>query len=358
MTSSERVEKRRRVLAILDDEEIDTLVLRRPANVAWYSCGGRSHVLASLDVGVADVVVTRDSDEVVTAVNEVARLESEELTALDARFRVLEWSDDRDAALPSGARVGSDSPLAGVKDVRPAVEAARRALTPEELERYRALGRDAARAMTQAACALEPAQTELDAAAAVAGALHERGAEPVVLLVAGAERLPQHRHPFPTAAPIGRLVMLVACARRYGLIASITRLVSFGALPEAMREAHRRLLHVDSAFNAATVPGARVGEVFDVGVGAYAEHGFRADEWRQHHQGGPAGYEARDYLADGGSTPLVEVAQAFAWNPSVPSLKSEDTMIAHVAGPEILTVDPKWPTCAIGGLARPLVLER
>jgi hypothetical protein len=50
-----------------------------------------------------------------------------------------------------------------------------------------------------------------------------------------------------------------------------------------------------------------------------------ADEWRRHHQGGPTGYEPRDYLATAGSTAFVEERQAFAWNPSVPQLKCEDT---------------------------------
>ena len=359
MTTEEHAEKRRRALAILDAEDLDALVLRRPGNVAWYSGGGRSHILATPEVGVADVIVTRGGDEVVTAVNEAARLEVEELAGLPASVRVLSWAESRESALPAGPRVGTDSPLAGARDVAAAVEAARRALTPAELERYHALGRDTAEALTQAVHVLEPSRTEFAAAAAVAAALIERGADPIVLLVAGAERLPQHRHPLPTAALLGRLAMLVACARRHGLVASLTRLVAFGPLPRELREAHRRLLEVDAAFNAATVAGARVGDVFRAGIASYGAHGFAADEWLLHHQGGPTGYEARDYLADAGSAPLIEAGQAFAWNPSAHSLKSEDTVVARVAAPpEILTVDPEWPTVSVEGLARPLVLER
>ena len=61
-----------------------------------------------------------------------------------------------------------------------------------------------------------------------AQALVERGADAVVLLVAGQGRLPHHRHPLPTVEPLGRLAMVVVCARRQGLIASLTRFVSFG----------------------------------------------------------------------------------------------------------------------------------
>ena len=358
MSSSELTEKRRRLHALLDAHRLDAIVLRRPGNVAWYSCGGRSHILATPDVGVADIVVRRDGDEVVTAVNEAPRLEAEELAALDARFNVLPWEADREAALPAGPRVGSDSPLGESLDVSSAIEEARRALPPPEVDRYRALGRDAAEAMTEAARLLRPESTEYEAAAALARALVARETDPIVLLVAGEERLPHHRHPLPTSAPLGRLVMLVACARRHGLIANLTRFVAFGGLPDDLRERHERLLRVDVAFNLATVPGRPVGDAFRAGLAAYEAHGFGAGEWRLHHQGGLTGYEGRDYFATAGSAALVEEAQAFAWNPSVPSLKSEDTILARADSPEVLTVDPEWPAQEVDGMARPLVLER
>ena len=358
MTDTERAEKRRRVRALLDAEGLDALVLRQPGNVAWYSGGGRTHMLLTQEIGVAAVVSTRDGDEVVTAVNEAPRLEAEELASLGAELRVLPWNADLAAALPRGERVGSDGGLTGTRDVSAAVEAARRALTPAEVARYEELGRDTAEALTLAARALEPAQTEFAAAARVAAALLERGADPIVLLVAGEERLPRHRHPLPTRAQLCRLVMVVVCARRHGLIANATRFVSFGGLTPELRDAYDRLLLVDVAFNSATLPGTRVGAAFGRGAAAYAEHGFDPEEWRLHHQGGPTGYAARDYVADADSAPAVEAGQAFAWNPSVPSLKSEDTIVATSDGPQILTVDREWPTVDVGGLARPLVLER
>lgn len=356
--NSEIAEKRRRLLELMGRERLDAIVLRRPANVAWYSGGGRTHILATPEIGVADVVVTREGHEVVAPVNEARRLEREELAALEARFTVIPWADDRERALPRAGRVGADAPVSGALDIGEAVAEARRTLTDAELARYRLLGRDAAECMTAACERIVPGAVELDAAAELASALHERGIDPVVLLVAGEERLPLHRHPLPTDRPLGRLAMLVACARRGGLIANLTRFVSFGPLPADVFDAHRRLLHVEAGFIRATVPGRAVGEVFAEGVAAYAGQGFAPDEWRLHHQGGPAGYEPRDYLATSESSAKVLDGQAFAWNPSVPGLKSEDTFVAGAAGPELLTVDAAWPTALVAGIARPLVLER
>ena len=350
--------KRRRLRGVLDSEGLDAIVLRRPGNVAWYSGGGRTHVVAVQETGVASVVVTRDGDEVVVPVNEAARLEREELAALEARFRVIGWDADVETQLPRGARVGSDVPAEGRKDVAGALEEARRALTPAELDRYRSVGRDAAEALTETLLALEPGQSEYTAAAAAARACGVRALDPIVLLVAGASRLPSHRHPLPTAEPLGQIAMVVVCARRGGLIASLTRFVSFGPLQPELRDSQERLLLVDAAFNGATRVGARVGDVFAAGARGYAEHGFGAHEWRLHHQGGPTGYEPRDYLATAASEPRVQDRQAFAWNPSVPSLKCEDTVVATGGEPEILTFDSRWPSATVDGLVRPLVLER
>jgi Xaa-Pro aminopeptidase len=352
--------KRDRVAALLERRDLDALVLRRPGNVAWFSGGGRTHILATPETGVAALVVTRGGCEVVTAVNEAPRLRTEELHRLDAlpraaEWRVLPWDVPLDSALPAGPRVGCDGSLRDAVDVSGEVEALRRALLPEEVDRYRALGRLAAEALTDAALALSPSDTEHAAAARVSAALTERGLDPVVLLVAGESRVFEHRHPLPTAAPLGRLVMLVACARAGGLVASLTRFVSFGLLPDG----YDRLLAVEAAFLDATVPGARVGDVYAAGAAAYADNGFPSDEATRHHQGGPAGYESRDHLATAACDEAVEPWQAFAWNPSSPGAKVEDTVLAAAAGSvEVLTVDPRWPTETVAGRARPRVLER
>jgi Xaa-Pro aminopeptidase len=255
--------------------------------------------------------------------------------------------------------VGSDSPVPETRLVAEAVEEARRALLPVEVDRYRALGRDAAMAMTDLCQAVRPEDSEFEAAARLAALVTATGSDPVVLLVAGESRLPVHRHPLPTQAPVGRRVMFVVCARRHGLIANVTRFVAFGGLTPAERDAYTRLLHVDAAYNVATRAGSTVGEVFRAGMEAYAAQGFDAEEWTLHHQGGPTGYEGRDYLATAASVPTVQAGQAFAWNPSAPLMKVEDTVVARAGDvPEVLTVDERWPTMTVDRLARPLILER
>jgi Xaa-Pro aminopeptidase len=358
MTSAEYREKRRHLLDLLDAQALDALVLRRPANLSWYSGGGRFHIVATPEIAVADLVVTPAGEQLVTTANEAERLREEELSNLNAELVVLPWTQDRREALPAGDRVGYCLPMQGDRDVSHLVEQTRRSLTSAEVDRFRTLGRDSAMALTEPCAAIQPRHTEHDAAAYAAAALLKRSIDPIVLLVAGEERLRHHRHPLPTTAPLGRIAMVVVCARRGGLVATLTRLVSFGRLPDEASSLHARLLEIDAVFLQATKPGRAVSDVFRDGVAAYERQGFSPDEWQRHHQGGPTGYEPRDFLADFESDSPVEVHQAFAWNPTVSGTKSEDTILAGNDGPEILTADPCWPSSIVAGLPRPLVLER
>jgi Xaa-Pro aminopeptidase len=236
------------------------------------------------------------------------------------------------------------------------LRAARSALLPGELARYRALCRDAAQIVTGALAEATPQMTERQLAARIAHDITAVGAEPVVLMAAGESRL-QHRHPLATDAPIGARCMVVLGARRHGMITNLTRWLRFGSPTAADTDAASALLEVEAEFFAATSPGASVSDAFTRGCASYWRLGFRADEWERHHQGGVAGYNGRDPRA---TTELPDVFAdngVVSWNPTAPSLKVEDTVLVTSPGLEVLTADEAWPTVVVGGLARPLELQ-
>lgn len=316
------------------------LLLTSHEALAWYLDGVRTHVSLAGPPVVA-VRAGDDGDVLYVAANEADRLIAEELLPVDAdRVVRVPWQT------PPAAAAAAAGPAVAEADVAEALRAARANLLPGEAERYRALGRETAAALTDVAGVLSPDSAERDAAAALAGALAGRGIDPLVVLVAGRERL-AHRHPLPTAGPLGDRAMLVVCGRRHGLIANATRWVGQAGPDDD------RILAVEAAFLAATLPGARLDEVFAAGCAGYAAAGFDADEWRRHHQGGPTGYAGRDPRATGETRDAVAPGHAFAWNPSAPGAKVEDTVLVTPRGVEVLTVDPRWPAVEHAGLARP-----
>ncbi|MEH3090029.1 MAG: peptidase M24 [Microbacterium arborescens] len=349
--TAEREVKRRRIAALRRDAGGGALVLSSHEALSWYLGGVRTHVSLA-GPPVLAVRAGDDGDRLFVAANEADRLIAEELDPADAE-RVVRVPWDRSVIeAASGDGDGAGRGVGGGRvlvetDAAAALRAARAELLPVEVERYRALGRDVAEVLTDVAAALTSQSRERDAAAEAARALVGCGIDPLVVLVAGEERL-AHRHPLPTDGQLGDRAMIVVCGRRHGLIANATRWVG---RPGADDE---RILAVEAAFFGATRAGMRLDEVFAAGCRGYADAGFASDEWTRHHQGGPTGYAGRDPRATSETDDLVSTRHAFAWNPSAPGAKVEDTVIVSPSGVEVVTADPRWPVTTVAGLARPV----
>lgn len=304
----------------------------RPENFAWLT-GGDNTVVAGEGTGwleLAEGKVTLHTSRI-----EAGRLREEEAPGADAVI-AHPWY-----AVPEPGRPNDLS-----HDLTPL----RLVLSPEEKERFRLLGRDAARSVGEAVRAAKPDWTERELAGAVAEEALSLGIQPVALLVAGEERIFRWRHPLPKDRPLGRLFMAVICGRREGLIANLTRLRSFGH-PEA-NDLYRKVLSVEAAALDSTRPGTTLDEVLSAIREAYRAVG-RPEAFEEHHQGGIAGYRPREVLAIPGEKTRLKEGMAVAWNPSLPGAKAEDTFLVTEDGLENLTVDPCWPTVEVAGRKRP-----
>jgi len=339
----DRPEKLARVRDLLDERGHSELVLTCAENLAWLFDGARVTVPYG-GAPVLQAVVTRDGEVRVDAlVNEADRLRDEELPGVE--ITAVPWHDA--FTVPTGALLDTDV----VRELR----AARAVLLPAERDRYRALGRDAAVAVGAVLREVHRGSREHDVAADLVRAVVGIGAEPVVALVGGESRRAV-RHPLPTDAPLGRRAMVAVGAKRHGLVVSLSRWVRFEETPDDSLDA--RLLEVEADAFAATAPARRLADVLADIAAAYPRHGFAAGAWQGHHQGGPTGYLGRDPKVTPASEDLVRAGQAYAWNPSVPGGKVEDTVVIDDDGVEVLTVDPDWPTVLVRGVPRPLPLDR
>lgn len=340
---------------IASETEATNLVLRRQGSLSWL-LGGRSNVPNTLDAACLDAIITPDELILVSNAIEAPRLQATEFAGIPAQWRVIPWWDDRASALPT-EQTASDLPLPGMFDAAAQVADLRRVLTPAQRADLAELCADAAAATTRAALQLRPELTEYAAAGLLAGELLADAMDPIVLLVAGRERLASDRHPLPTTAPLGERAMLVCCARRHGLVASVTRIVNFGELSAAEHDRYRALLEVEADFLDASRPGTTLGDALATGTAGYARHGFAPDEWHRHHQGGFSGWEPREFPARPGSPqPLVE-HQVLAWNPSADGWKVEDTCLVTADGVRPLVADEQWPSIEVRGRSRPDVLQ-
>lgn len=355
--------KQNRLQDLLAKHKLDALLLQRVSSFAWATCGAASYANTATTTGEAALLITPSGRYLITNNIEATRLEQEEkLAAQGWEFRVAPWHEPQEAVaeLTRELQLGADGPYPGATDLSGDLARLRANLTPEEGERFRALGRLCAEAMDSAARAVHPGQTEYQIAGLLAHEAESLGVQIVVNLIATDERISAFRHPLPTAKELERYAMLVLCGRRWGLVCSVTRFVHFGPLPDDLRRKAEAVAQIDATFIAATRPDQTLGDIFQRATAAYAETGF-PDEWHMHHQGGPAGYEPREYVAIPGSTDIVSVEQAYAWNPSISGTKSEDTILVGEMGNKVLTSMDGWPMLSVTvdgqEYARPAVLE-
>lgn len=340
---------------------LDTVILRSPAALSWMT-GARWHLQHDLHATTFELVITgldggQPAVQVVTNVIEGPRLKAEELTALVSHweFRELPWATPRQQALPRGPRVGADLPLPGMADLGADLARVRRVLTPIQVARLTALVHDAAAIVGLEACRSHPGEREWDVAARVRAALVAAGMEPVVCLVGSGERLDTVRHPLPTERRVADRLMISVSARRDGLLAAITRCVAW--TDPVGEDRYLDLLQVEAGFLAASRPGRTLAEAFTDGIAGYAAHGFVADEWTRHHQGGFTGFAPRELLATPDTAEPIELGAAVAWNPSAGGWKVEATSLVTAGGARPLDLCPGWPVVEVAGRPRPAILH-
>lgn len=328
---------------------------------AWATAGGSSAVLLAAETGVAEIVITDRDAWIVTDRIEAQRLQDEELVA-DFHLHAAPWAFPRQresfvAEVTRGAAVISDRPAPGEGGLPDDLRAAKRLMTPSEVQRYRQVGALAAEAMGEVLHTVQPDWTELRLAGEGAAALLARGLDPALVMAAGHRRLQRYRHPMPKMEAVGSKAMLVFCARGYGLYANLTRFVSFGKLSAEDQSLHQQVREVEARALAMSRPGVMIAEIYGQLQAAYASCGC-ADEISKHHQGGTTGYLSREALALPEATEVIGRGSVVAWNPSITGAKVEDTFLVHEATIENLTKSQDWPTIVVNGIQRPLVLER
>ena len=343
-----RLDKVRELIA---EHNLEALVIRKNPNLAWF-IGGRVHVPLTLDLACFDIVVYKDKVIAVTNKIEAPRLIAEEFPA-GIEVEAIDWWQGRDALLPTGDKIGADQPGNSRIDLGSEIEKLRQSLSESEVTKFQEVCKDSAIALGDAIKLTQVNDREIDVTARIANALWQSNLELVFIGVAGESRVRNFRHPLPTDAKIGNRVVASICARRKGMIASVTRIASF----EENFDSYKNILLVEAALFDATKVGARFSDPIHAAIKAYPEFGFEELEWQKHHQGGPTGFAARDWPANQNSQQLIRSNQPIAWNPTGNGWKAEDTILAKESGVEILSVDPNWPALVVAGRNRPAVLR-
>ncbi|MHB8378900.1 MAG: M24 family metallopeptidase [Acidimicrobiales bacterium] len=332
------------------------LLLTSPGSVNWRS-GGMSDPIDL--TASSDPLWTLDcahGSALITSEVEAPRFES------DYHARALGWEVLRAPWYDAKARLAlagsyadvdprellSDSDAVG-DNIRDHLIAARLVLSSGEQEELRELGPLVGAALGAGIDAWRPGEsTDFHTSAVISSVLEAEGAKAVCLIVGGDDRLRTLRHPLAVGDVLHDSIMAVVVAKRAGLHVAATR-VCVRRKDDEIVALMKRLDVVNDAVLDASLPGGTWGETIAAlasGYDAVAEPGA----WREHFQGGPIGFEQREFeLAPVHDTSpfwgLRRAANtAVAWNPSLRGgAKIEETYLVN-EGLEWLTPTASWPT--------------
>jgi Xaa-Pro aminopeptidase len=359
--------KQERLDAYLAENDLEAVWFARPNSFAWLT-GANNVVDREGDAGVAAVGYDGGGLDVVTSNIEADRFREEELAdeISVTEFQWYERSLAEAVADRSAAPAAADFDVSGMASVD--ASPLRQPLTEADVENYRRLGQETAQAVESVCRELQPEDVESEVATALRVALSARDIEVPVALVGGSERAPNYRHYTPTNARLGEYALVSVTAQRDGLHASATRTVAFESeMDDAdlneLGERHQAARIVETTALGATRAVADLSadpeSVFQAIQAAY-EHLDHAEEWRNHHQGGAAGYAGREWFAapEVAESADITTPMAYAYNPTIRGAKSEDTVLVTADGFEVLTDTGQWPTTAVDAYDYDAVIER
>src|SRR5206468_4281320 len=183
---------------------------------------------------------------------------------------------------------------------------------------------------------------EREVAGQLAHRLLHRGALPVALGVGADGRPRRYRQSGFTAEPVRNYCVLTATARKYGLCATASRSVMFGASDPAFQREHDAASRISATYVASTWPDALPGEILNIGRRIYNVTGFE-HEWLLAPQGHVTGRAPVELALAPQTAELFESGWAVTWSASVGAALSCDTFLITGEGPKIVTAMEAWP---------------
>ncbi len=331
------------------------LLLTAPGSVNWRTGGLSDPIDLTAASDPVWVVDCEHGSALITSDIEAPRLEH------DFRVRELGWDVlrspwyDDDARLSLACDYANASALELVSDtagigrnVRSELIASRVTISEPEQDALRDLGDLVGRALGVGIDAWRPGvTTDFEIAAAISASLEAEGAKAVCLIVGGDERVRALRHPLSVGAVVDDALLAVVVAKRSGLHIAATRTVLRRADDDIIPLMKSVAMVHDTVIEASR-PGGTWGESVDALARGYEAVG-QPDAWREHYQGGPIGFEQREFeLAPGQlNSPYWGLERrapyALAWNPSLRGgAKLEETYLVSDSI-ELLTRTPDWP---------------
>ena len=325
--------KVKRIIKMLDEENLEGLILTKHSNFSWLTAGGKSFVTLYLEAGNVSLLITRNSRYAITSIIEAKRMKEEEhLEELGFKIVYMNWFEDKTVELVKEiagcdlSKIGSDLALGNVRLINDKIDPLRYSLTENEIARYQYLGDNLSMALEKYIATVKPGMSEYEITGGLCNALWKYNIDQVLFLVSADERAYRYRHGIPTEKVLKNHLSISVNGRYKGLITTVTRMVHFGPKDEKLLNQFYDTCEIECR----SIAAIHVGEDDIAGYRAckkaYEDLGY-GEMWFLHGQGGAQGYNNRDYGLTESTHRIAQVNQCYCFNPVIDGTKTEDAFI-------------------------------
>lgn len=338
------MEKIEKIRKWLEEKGCDGLILSRRDNYTWVTDGAKNHVMWSVENGIGHLVITADHLWLIADSSDAARM-ADEQNPLQAEVAEVPWYgsvEEKIRQIFRGKNAVSDTGIAGTQNVQQELLELRMDLDPQEILRYREIGKECAGIVEGICKEARRGQTEAEIAAELKCRCIRAGISPDCVLVGADERILRYRHPMPTDKKISQSLMVVLGGEKYGLNISMTRMVYFEPVPKKIQERYEKTQWIFAGMQLGMRDGMAYRDYFSAVRTLYEEAGYPG-EWQKHHQGGPTGYGCREIVVGPDTNGSIRTGRAYAWNPTISGTKCEETTFLKDRGVEVFTRTSEWP---------------
>ncbi|PKM54161.1 MAG: hypothetical protein CVV00_09385 [Firmicutes bacterium HGW-Firmicutes-5] len=343
MDKREFVEKIDALRSILKKNGKKGLLVSEFANLCWLGIK-RPNVLALSESVVVKIEITLDDIFIIANNIEIERIFNEEIHEEIQSFfskKSFNWYLTRETILEFKKEDYLDDRL-----IEDEIKLHRMIMKQSDLEQSILLGNDLVSIIEDTIGAIQKGKTEYEISAKMYQLCVEKSIEVGLALCATNERALLYRHPIATRASINNTCLLALTARRQGIYSCMSRMVTLSEPSEELLRKRDAVLAVDIASHVYTKIGTPLNQVFEKIKETYKIYGFE-NEWKNHHQGGVTGYKSREEKITQDSDILIADNMMFAYNPSVPGYKTEDTFYLRNGKPMLTTFSKRLPVVEI-----------
>ncbi|HTI51538.1 MAG TPA: M24 family metallopeptidase [Planctomycetaceae bacterium] len=343
--------KQKRIAEFLARKQYDGVLLQKPANFAWFTCGAEAPRFGG-DESAASLFITPDARVVVANNVDASQLFDKQLGGLGFQLKQRPWHEDRQVLfsdLCRGRNVASDTGVESTINESADIAALRLPLEPSECLRMRQLGAIVAHAVEATARHVEIGQSESEIAGQLAHRLVRHEVQPLWSRTIADGRGAAYRHWTAGDWTLRRWCTIAAVGSRWGLCCACARTVVLGSPPLDLVSAYQQAAMLTATGMFFSRAGSPFSTVWQKVRRIYEKVGH-PDEWQLADQAELIGYHPRELRLLPSSDFTLKAGMPIHWHPSIGPVQFGDTLLVREEreeGGDLLTRAVEWPMLGI-----------